>query len=56
MTGPCGISFCEIRAYLDESEIEGDHRRRCVRFIQALDVAYLNHCYEKINRATKKRP
>lgn len=55
MSGPQGLLFTEIKAFFDESEIEGAYRRRCFRFVQALDVAYLNHSYEKIERRHKAR-
>jgi hypothetical protein len=50
---PQGLTLTEIRALLDEAEFEGEQRRRYLRYLQAMDVAYLKHCYEKIQREQK---
>jgi hypothetical protein len=47
---PQGLLLSEIRALLDEYEIEGDGRRRYVRLIQALDAVYLKQQYGKAKK------
>lgn len=38
---PSGIPFSELRAWLDEFGVEGEERRRYIRFISALDAEFI---------------
>lgn len=52
---PSGLSLVEIRAYLDEYEIEGAERRRHLRFLAALDAEFLRISAEQLKRSATKK-
>ncbi len=50
---PQGLPLREIVALLDEYELEREGRRRFLRFIQALDAAFLRNAYQQAQREEK---
>lgn len=52
---PGGLSLVEIRAYLDEYEIEGEERRRHLRYLAALDAEFLRVSAEQLSKSAPRK-